>query len=213
MPRPREELLTLAGPVGALEARLRLADATTPRGAAVLFHPHPLFGGTLDNKTLYRISLRLAQETEHAVLRLNFRGTGASEGVHDGGVGEVQDALVAIEALATRFPGLPITAVGYSFGAAIGLRAGVADERVTRLVALGLPLTREWDLDFLAHTTKPRLFVQGEHDEFGDATRLQDFANSLTGPVRTAIISGASHLFTGQEDAAVDAVVRSFRPL
>lgn len=213
MNRPQEESLFLDGPAGRLEARLRhVPDGTRLRGCAVLYHPHPLFGGTLANKTLYRIALRLAAKAGHAVLRLNFRGTGASEGKHDGGRGEVEDALVAIEELATRFAGQPIAAIGYSFGAAVGLRAAVADERVQRLVALGVPLLREWNLDFLVQTTKPRLFVQGEHDEFGDATRLATFVKTLTGPVETVIIPGASHLFTGQEDEAVDAVVRSFLP-
>ena len=183
---PAEDSFFLDGPAGRLEARLRpLPEGTTARGAAVLFHPHPLYGGTLANKTLYRIALRLPVEAAHPVLRVNFRGAGKSQGRHDHGRGEVEDALVAIEALASRHPGVPITAVGYSFGAAVGLRAAVADERVVRLVALGLPLNGEWDLEFLDRTTKPRLFVQGEHDEFGPARELEDYAKSLTGPVET----------------------------
>ena len=91
------------------------------------------------------------------------------------------------------------------------MRAAVADERVHHLVALGLPLSGEWDIEFLRHTQKPRLFVQGEGDEFGPAEALERFANSLTGPVETAIIPGASHLFRGQEDQAVDAVVDYIR--
>ncbi|RKZ17104.1 alpha/beta hydrolase [bacterium] len=212
-PHPPEHPLTLRGPAGTLQARLRLPPPGRQAVAgAVLFHPHPLFGGSLENKILYRIALRLAAEADHAVLRLNFRGAGESEGQYDDGRGEVDDALAGIEELAGRLPGLPLAAIGYSFGAAIGLRAGVADERVTRLVALGLPLGLEWDLSFLERTQKPVLCVQGEHDEFGDAVRLQAFVKSLTGPVQTAIIPAASHLFSGREDDAVEAVVRTFLP-
>jgi len=78
-------------------------------------------------------------------------------------------------------------------------------------VALGLPLNGEWDLQFLERTRKPRIFVQGEQDEFGDREAIERFANSLTGPVETRIIAGASHLFVGQEDQAVDAVVDALR--
>ena len=177
----------------------------------MLFHPHPSFGGTLANKTLYRIARRLPLEAGHPVLRMNFRGAGRSEGVHDDGRGEIEDALTAIEAVAERFPGLPVTAVGYSFGAVVGLRAAAADERVVRLIALGLPLQMEWDVSFLERTLKPRLFVQGEDDEFGAAPALDAFAKSLTGPVEMAIIPGASHLFVGQEDQVVDAVIGYIR--
>jgi len=209
---PAEESLFLTGPVGRLEALLRpVPEGVELRGAAVLFHPHPLFGGTLANKTLYRIARRLPLESACPVLRVNFRGAGLSEGVHDNGRGEIEDALAAIEALAQRFPGLPISAVGYSFGAAVGLRAAAADERVVRLIALGLPLQPEFDLSFFERTLKPRLFVQGEHDEFGAAPALEAFVKSLTGPVEMAIIPGASHLFVGQEDQVVDAVIGYIR--
>ena len=207
-----EEHFFLEGPEGPLEAVLRpVAPGTTPRGAAVLFHPHPLFGGTLANKTLYRIARRLPAETAHPVLRINFRGAGKSAGTHDGGRGELEDALVALDWLAERYPDTPITAVGYSFGAAIGLRAAVADERVEALVALGLPLLREWDLRFMEQTERPRLFVQGEKDEFGNEAALQEFVSGLTGPTEVVIIPDAPHLFTGQEDEAVEAVVEYVR--
>jgi alpha/beta superfamily hydrolase len=203
-----EETLLLDGPAGRLETRLRsVPQGGSPHGAAVLFHPHPLFGGTLDNKTLYRISRRLPVESGHHCLRVNFRGAGKSEGEHDEGRGELEDATFAIDHLADRFPELPLTVVGYSFGAVVGLRAGAAHERVRALVALGLPLQPRWDTSFLARTDKPRVFIQGEEDEFANQARLEGFARTLTGPVRTVIIPGASHLFTGQEDQTVDACI------
>ena len=207
-PRSRETDLHLHGPAGRLEALLRpVPSGRTPRAVAVLCHPHPLFGGTLHNKTLYRIARRLPEECDVAALRFNFRGAGESEGRHDGGRGELEDTLAALDAAAERHPGIPLVALGYSFGAAIGLRAGAADERVRRLIALGTPLNGEWDLDFLGRTAKPRLFVHGEHDEFGSGARLRNFAARLDGEVEVRIVDGADHLFTGVEDAAVDAVV------
>lgn len=207
---PAEETLFLEGPVGRLEARLRpIADGAPPRGAAVLFHPHPLYGGTLDNKVLYRLARRLSADAGLPSLRINFRGAGRSEGIHDEGRGELDDARAAIDATADRFPGQPLTVIGYSFGAIVGLNAALEDERVHRLVAVGLPLAPPWDASFLAGTDKPRHFVQGERDEFGDAATLRRFAESLTGPVAVDIIPRASHLFPGQEDEAVDAVIRA----
>jgi alpha/beta superfamily hydrolase len=178
------------------------------RGAAVLFHPHPLYGGTFDNKVLYRLARRLATDAAHPSLRINFRGAGLSEGIHDEGRGGVDDARAAIDATAARFPGQPLTVIGYSFGAIVGLRAALSDPRVGGLVAVGLPLVAPFEPAFLDETDQVRLFVQGERDEFGDADTLRRFAAGLTGAVFVEIIPRASHLFPGQEDEAVDAVVR-----
>lgn len=208
-PHP-EETLFLNGPAGPLEAKLRpLAGGVAARGGAVLFHPHPLYGGTFDNKVLYRLARRLSIEAAHPSLRVNFRGTGRSAGVHDEGRGEIEDARIAIDEAARRFAGQPLTAIGYSFGAIVGLRAAIEHPRVARLVALGLPLDPPWDPGFLADTEKPRLFVQGQNDQFGNEAALRHFAEGLTGPVSIDIIPRASHLFPGQEDEAVDAVVHS----
>jgi alpha/beta superfamily hydrolase len=209
MQLPAEETVFLEGPTGRLEGKVRLLPAGVPaRGAAVLFHPHPLYGGTFDNKVLYRLARRLAADARHPSLRINFRGAGRSEGVHDDGRGELEDARTALDAAAARFPGQPLTVIGYSFGAIVGLHAALADRRVQQLVAIGLPLAPPWDAGFLSNTGVPRHFVQGELDEFGDAPALRRFAETLTGPISIDIIPGASHLFPGQEDEAVDAVVR-----
>lgn len=206
---PSEETLFLEGSAGQLEAKLRaLSAGAAARGAAVLFHPHPLYGGTFDNKVLYRLARRLSTDARLPSLRINFRGTGNSEGIHDDGRGEVEDARAALDDAAHRFPGQPLTAIGYSFGAIVGLRAALDHPRVARLIALGLPLSPPWDAGFLDDTDRPRLFVQGERDEFGDAAALRAFVGGLTGPTAVEIIPRASHLFPGQEDEAVDAVVR-----
>lgn len=204
-----ERAVELPGPAGRLEARLRDASsASAPPAAAVLCHPNPAQGGTMHNKTIYRIARRLPVELGVPTLRFNFRGTGGSEGVHESGRAESADVTAGLDWLARRHPRSPLLVVGYSFGAVMGLRAGQNDERVTHLIALGLPLDGSWDLSPIAAGTKPRLFVHGENDEFGNVTRLEEFAASLDGPVELAVVAGAGHLFLGKEDEAVDAVVR-----
>ena len=203
-----ETSLELEGPAGYLENLYRSTPTgVAPRGLAVLCHPHPLFGGTMHNKTLYRIAKRLSVEAQIASLRFNFRGTGRSLGRHENGVGEIGDVRAALDAITHEHPGLPIAVVGYSFGAVVGLQAGDADPRVTTLVALGTPLNGEWDVDFLRKSGKPRLFVQGARDEFGDGDALRDFAAQAGEPVDVVVVPDADHLFRGVEDAAVDAVV------
>lgn len=207
---PPEERITIAGPVGTLQALFRgLPPQRQPRAAALLCHPHPRYGGTMHNKTLFRIAKRLPLVAPVPVLRFNFRGTEGSFGTHDEGPGEVDDTRAALDWLRARVPGVPLAIVGYSFGAAVGLRAGVEHSSVQWLVGLGLPLLAEWDLGFLSRTRKPRLFVQGEQDQFGSGSQLLAWAReTLEGPVSVRVVRGADHLFTGREDDAVAAVVR-----
>jgi hypothetical protein len=204
-----ESSLGLEGPAGYLENLYRATPTgVRPRAAAVLCHPHPLFGGTMHNKTLYRLAKRLSVEAHMPSLRFNFRGTGRSLGRFDGGLGETADVRAATDRLAREHPGLPITIVGYSFGAVAGLRAGATDPRVTHLVALGTPVAEpSWDVEHLRSTDKPRLLVQGENDEFGGAEAIRSFAASAIGPVDVHVVPAADHLFHGVEDAAVEAVV------
>ena len=161
----------------------------------------------MHNKTLYRLAKRLSVETAMPSLRFNFRGTGLSLGRFDNGIGEVGDVQAAIDALTDTYRGLPVCVIGYSFGAVVALRAGVRDPRVNLMVALGMPLTMDFDLEFLQRDGQPRLFVQGEKDEFGNSRAIRDFVAKLPGPVDLEVIGGADHLFRGAEDEAVDAVV------
>lgn len=216
---PAEEKLWLDGPAGRLEALLRPASGGgRPARVALLCHPHPLFGGTMMNKTLYRLAKRLPAELGVPTLRFNFRGAGASEGAHDGGDGERGDVRAALDWLQERFGAAPVLLVGYSFGAVVGLRVGLADDRVDQLVGLGLPLQRDWDLSWLDEgVAKPLLLVHGEKDEFGPAPRMRPFADGLAalGPatVRLHVVPGADHLFHGVEDQAVQAVLDHTRAL
>jgi len=204
-----DETLTIPGPVGDLEARLRGGTGPAP-ASALLCHPHPLYGGTLHNKTLFRLAKRLG-EAGLPTLRFNFRGAGRSAGQHDGGRGEIDDARAALDWMVDHVDSERRWVVGYSFGAVVGLRVGLADPRVEALVGLGLPLGPDWGTDYLSDLDKPLCLVHGEHDEFGDGARLTAFARTLPGGVTVRIVPDANHLFVDREDEAVAEVVSFLR--
>lgn len=198
--------LDIDGPVGRLEAVL-MTPAQSPVAAAVLCHAHPLHGGMMHFKVLFRVA-KVLQQRGYAVLRFNFRGVGRSEGTHDEGRGEQDDLRAALEALDASFPGLPIVAGGFSFGSVMALRVGVDDARVSALIALGFPIRRMKSTAFLSSSTKPRLFVQGELDEFGNGSAMQEYVATLPEPRALVVIPEADHFFTGKTDelgAAVSA--------
>ncbi len=188
----------LEGPAGRLEALLNhgTPDATH---AALVCHPHPLFGGTLHNKVVFH-AMKALNAFGFPVLRFNFRGTGLSEGTHDHGKGELQDIRAALEWLHTEFP-LPIVFTGFSFGAAIGLRAAHADPRVDALIGLGLPVApvhdRNYDFSFLRDCAKPKLFVSGEFDQFGSPSQLERAVAEFAQPKQLVLIAGGDHFFEG----------------
>src|SRR5271163_597813 len=125
--------LFLDGPAGRLEAILWSPTAGAPAMAAVVCHPHPLFGGTMHNKVVYQAAKAL-QGRGMPVLRFNFRGTSLSEGVHDRGNGEQDDVRVALDYLSSEFPGKPIVVAGFSFGSWVSSRVGCEDERVVAMI-------------------------------------------------------------------------------
>src|SRR5215470_9205776 len=132
----------LEGPAGRLEAILWTPASPSQerlRLAAVVCHPHPLFGGTMHNKVVYQAAKSL-DALGLPVLRFNFRGAGMSAGKHDQGRGEQGDVRVALDFLAAEFAGVPILLAGFSFGSWVGLRVGCGDERVVELIALGTPV-------------------------------------------------------------------------
>jgi alpha/beta superfamily hydrolase len=135
------------------------------------------------------------------VLRFNFRGTGLSEGEHAHGVGEVEDVRTALDWLENEFK-LPIVFAGFSFGAAVGLRAIHADRRVTAVIALGLPAVpvedRIYDFEFLRACTKPKLFVSGSRDQFGPPGKLEALVKTFADPKKLVRIEGGDHFFEGR---------------
>lgn len=189
--------LSIPAPHGSLEAVLR-QPRETPVGAAVMCHPHPLHGGTMHTKAVYRAAQAMV-EAGLAVVRFNFRGVGRSTGSYEGGIGEVNDVRAALDYVAGRFPGQALVAGGFSFGSMVALTAGSADARVAAMVGVGLAFTLH-DYGYLADAGGPVLIVQGEHDEFGSGARAVEFAGTLGNGVEAVVIAGADHYFHGHFD-------------
>ena len=195
--------LFLAGPAGRLEALLN-AGSPNATHAAVVCHPHPLYGGTLHNKVVFH-AMKALNGFGFPVLRFNFRGTGLSEGDHAGGIGEVEDVRAALDWLEREFT-LPVIFAGFSFGAVVGLRAACPDDRVRTLTALGLPAVRfadrmddrVYDFEFLRTCTKPKLFVSGARDQFAPAGKLEALVNTFADPKKLVRIEAGDHFFEGR---------------
>jgi len=196
--------LFLDGPVGRLEALLN-GGAENATHAAVVCHPHPLFGGTLHNKVVFH-TMKALNSFGFPVLRFNFRGAGLSQGEHDQGNGEVEDVRTALDWLDAEFH-LPLIFAGFSFGAAVGLRAACADYRVRAVIGVGVPVApvaadseepRIYTLDFLRDCLKPKLFVSGARDQFGPRVKLESLVASLPEPKKLVIIEGGDHFFEGR---------------
>ena len=198
----------LQGPAGRLEAILwKPASGVAPSLAALVCHPHPLFGGTMHNKVVYQVAKSL-DACGLPVLRFNFRGAGTSAGTHDRGEGEQGDARAALDFLAAEFPDVPYLVAGFSFGCWVGLRVGCADQRVQELIGLGTPVNNT-DFSFLRKCAKPKLFVHGAKDPFGDIGRVEQLVESLPGEKRLAKIAEGDHFFVGKLDQ-VDAALRGW---
>ena len=195
---PTSEALDIAGPAGRLEAILMHPEGE-PVAAGVVCHAHPLHGGMMHFKVLFRAAKAL-QENGVAALRFNFRGVGRSEGVHDDGRGERDDVRAALDFAAGRFASLPLILGGFSFGAAMALHAAARDARARALFVLGLPVTKMQDLAVLGAISVPRLFIQGERDEFGDGERVRGLVEPLPPPRQLRVIPESDHFFTGHLD-------------
>lgn len=190
---------------GWLEAALKEPDQT-PRGAAVVCHPHPVYGGTMHTKAVYRAAQGL-NEAGLVALRFNFRGVGVSTGSFDDGIGEQDDLRVALDWLESRYPELPLVVGGHSFGSHVGLTLGAEDPRVVALFGLGLPVDKdEYDYTFLGETDKPVLVVQGERDEFGSAARAAEVLRPLGPHITLVRIAGSDHYFTERLDELKETV-------
>src|SRR6202022_650380 len=191
--------ISLDGPAGRLEA---LVNAGSPEAthAALVCHPHPLYGGTLHNKVVFH-AMKALNSFGYPVLRFNFRGAGLSQGEHDHGSGEEHDALTALDWLDREFH-LPLIFAGFSFGAGVGLRAACPDSRVKAVIALGLPVKpiddRTYDFGFIGACRKPKLFVSGDRDQFGSPAQLERLMVSLPDPKKLVLVAGADHFFEGR---------------
>jgi alpha/beta superfamily hydrolase len=184
------------GPSGRLEAIYR--DLQDPAAIAVVCHPHPLGGGTLHNKVVFRAARGL-EAANVATLRFNFRGVGASGGQHNEGEGELDDVNAAIEWAKKKHPGLKLIVGGFSFGGWVASRAACERPDVDAVFLIGTPVNK-YDFGYLRHCEKPMLFVHGTQDEHGDVTKVEKLSQSVRN-AESVIVTGADHFFTKQLEA------------
>ncbi len=179
---------------GQLEAILK--EVSEPKGVALVCHPHPLGGGTMHNKVVFRVAAGLV-DAGLTTLKFNFRGVGASTGVHNEIAGGVEDVRDALNWLKENYVGQPITLAGFSFGARTGLQVGIEDEDIVRLISIGTPVDKYGDFDFLIGETKPILFVHGDRDEFGELAHVRELVDevALTADATLVSFDGCGHFF------------------
>lgn len=188
-----------------MEAALRTAEA--PRAAAVIAHPHPLYGGTLNNPVVFHADRELNRQGL-ITLRFNFRGVEGSDGFHDDGRGEIGDVAAAAEWLSAGTPGVPLILVGYSFGARCVVAHALNDRTIAGVVAIGLPV-RIWPFDDLPLLGRPLGVVQGTNDEFGSIAEVEAVIARASPPGRLYEVAGASHMFPGRAPEAATQVVEA----
>ena len=205
------ERLTLSGPAGAIEAvrdSATLADGAAPRGVAIIAHPHPLFGGTMDNKVVQTLARAFVQCGWTAV-RFNFRGVGATAGVYDEGRGELQDLLAVVEQVAPTAVGQPLALAGFSFGAFVtshALEALWPTQRVEKAVLVGTAASRFTVAPVPPDAHLRTLVVHGEQDDTVPLAAVMDWARPQMLPV--TVIPGVEHFFHGQLTLLKHLVVR-----
>ena len=191
----RIESLFLSGPAGRLEALLEEPEDREPAEAALVCHPHPQGGGTMHNKVVYRI----ARGLRHAgcvVLRFNYRGVNLSEGEYANGVGELEDARSALSVLRHRYPDLPFTLAGFSFGSRIVLRLACQRVGARRVIAVGFPTVfRDWG--DLTGCGVPKTFIQSTHDQYGPLAELEPAVAAFPAPKQLITIPAGDHFFEG----------------
>jgi len=196
----------LRGPAGRIEALLNLGRQDAPY-AAVVCHPHPLFGGTMHNKVVYH-AMKTFQGFGLPVLRFNFRGAGLSEGTHDNGHGERDDLRAALDWMQQEYS-RPILFAGFSFGSSVGLRvccgdppvSGKISGKVSGMAALGLPVSaggREYHYTFLSGCSQPKLFISGTNDQYGPRAAIEAVVASAAPPAKLVLVEGADHFFAGK---------------
>ena len=197
---------------GQLEAILK-EPAGEPKGVALVCHPHPLGGGTMHNKVVFRTAAGLV-DAGLTTLRFNFRGVGASTGTHNEIEGGMEDVRDAVQYLATEYPGQPITLAGFSFGSRTGMAVGKDDDRVVRLITIGTPVDKYDDYNFLTEVRKPILFVHGDKDEFGSLPNLRALYERVAANADAVLVvfDDCGHFFdddlNGLRDAVKDWTVR-----
>jgi alpha/beta superfamily hydrolase len=181
-----------------------LTQGETGRGWIILCHPHPLYGGDMHNNVVGALQRSLTG-VGFSTLRFNFRGVGGGEGSYADGLGEEEDVRGAVAFVKEKENG-PIFLVGYSFGAAVGTKAVVADERVGALVCISPPIEM-YDFSFLKYYERPKLMVAGDRDFVCPVKTVEELFGSLPQPKAIHIIAGADHFWGGMEERVADYVL------
>ncbi len=191
--------VTIQGPVGKLEGVLWTpSGGVAPLAAAVVAHPHPQHGGTMSNNVVHRTAKGLA-DAGLAVLRFNFRGTGASEGVHDGNGAEEEDLKATVDFLEAQFPALPLWAGGFSFGSRQTIGLAPRDARIQQVLLIALPVLA-YDCRHALKVEQPGLIVMAGEDEFGTAAALREQMPELAEHFQLEEVPGVDHFFSGSLD-------------
>jgi alpha/beta superfamily hydrolase len=192
---PQPQKISIRGPAGELEAILESPGDAGINGVAVVCHPHPQHGGTMHNKVAHTLA-RSFVRSNFAVLRFNFRGTEGSDGVYDNGVGELDDALAAMAWMRQQKAEGPLWLAGFSFGAAIAVRAAVARD-VDGLISVAPAIYRfAGNLD--AQPDCPWLIIQGDEDELVEIDETVEWIDSLEPGPELLVMPGAEHFFHGR---------------
>ena len=197
----------IQGPAGRLEARLD-RPAGDAKAIVVMASPYPKHGGTMLDKVVYQATQGFVR-AGCAVLRFNYRSVGTSEGEFSDGPGEMDDYRAAIGAAAREFPGMPIWAAGYSFGAYIAMTAGAADRRVTHLIGIGVVVNDKddkYDYAAVRASEKPKFLIHGGLDELSPAKSIRKFYGELAEPRELVVIDDADHYFDGHVSEVADAI-------
>lgn len=191
------ESYDIAGPVGRLEALLEEPEEREPHASVVLCHPHPLFGGTMHNKVVYRMA-RAIRRSGAVVLRFNFRGVGRSQGEHGHLVGEIEDARAALDWLRARYPELPFALAGFSFGARTITKLG-CEIGAAWMLACGFP-TRHGPAEYLETCPIPKIFVHSTNDQYGPRAEFEEMFARIAEPKTLLWVPSDDHFFAGGLD-------------
>ncbi len=180
---------------GQLEAILKEPHGTRC-GVGVVCHPHPLGGGTMHNKVVFRAAAGLV-DAGLTTLKFNFRGVGASTGTHNEIEGGREDVRDVLDYMTAEYPGEDLTLAGFSFGSRTATEVGFDDDRVRRLISIGTPVDKYGDYQFLIGLTKPILFVHGDRDEFGSIETLRPLIDKIakTADVELVVFENCGHFF------------------
>ncbi len=191
---------------GKLEAIVKEPEGDA-KGLGIVCHPHPLGGGTMHNKVVFRAAAGLV-DAGLKTIRFNFRGVGASTGVHSEIEGGMEDVRTVIEHVMAEDPDADLTLAGFSFGSRTGMAVGVKDDRVKRLITIGTPVDKYGDYEFLTEARKPILFVHGDSDEFGAEENVRKLYEKVAAGTHAELIvfKSCGHFFDDHLNELRDAI-------